>query len=129
MTDPIADLLARIRNAYLAKHEELKVPASKNKVEIVKILVDENYLNSYSLVKEKPQDLIKIELKYINRIPAISGAKRISKPGCRRYSDVKSFKNVLGGYGLTILSTSKGIITGHQAKKLNVGGELLCEIW
>jgi small subunit ribosomal protein S8 len=129
MTDPIADLLIRIKNAYMAKHEELTVPTSKIKAEIVKILVENKYLSSYSMVEQKPQGLIKIKLNYINRIPAMSGIKRVSKCGCRRYSDVKHFKRVLGGYGLAILSTNKGVITSHQARKLNVGGELLCEIW
>ncbi len=129
MTDPIADLLIRIKNALLAKHESLLVPTSRIKEAIVKILVEKHYLQGYTIVKQKPQDVLKIELKYFNNTSVITGIKRLSKCGCRRYVECKDLKRVLGGYGLSILSTNKGILTNNQARKLNIGGELLCEIW
>ena len=129
LVDPISDLLARIRNAYLARHSQVKVPHSKLKEAIVKILVDEGYLESYEVTGEKPKQTLKLKLRYINNKPAITGLKRVSKPGRRLYAAVNDIPKTLGGYGITIVSTNKGMLTDKQARKLSVGGELICQVW
>ena len=130
MTDPIADMLTRIRNASKAKLEKVDIPSSKLKVEIAKILKDEGYVKNVKLVKDRRQGLIRVYLKYTDEeTPVITGLKRISKPGCRVYTDNASIPRVLDGLGTAILSTPKGIQTGKQAKKDNVGGEVLCHVW
>ncbi len=129
-TDPIADMLTRIRNASKAKHEKVDIPSSKLKVEIAKILKDEGYVKNVKLVKDRRQGLIRVYLKYTDQeTPVIQGLKRISRPGCRVYSGNDAIPKVMGGLGTSILSTSKGIQTGKQAKKDNVGGEVLCHVW
>jgi small subunit ribosomal protein S8 len=130
MTDPIADMLTRIRNASKAKHEKVDVPSSKLKMEVAKILKDEGYIKNLKLVKDRRQGVIRVYLKYSDEeLPVITGLKRISKPGCRVYSNSKAIPRVLRGLGIAILSTPKGIQTGKQAQKDNVGGEVICHVW
>ncbi len=130
MTDPIADMLARIRNALLAKHKTVEVPASKLKLEIARILKEEGYIEDYEFVAEGPQGKINLKLKYDeNRRPVIAGLKRVSKPGRRIYAGAKKLPRVMGGLGIAIISTSRGIMTDHEARRQRVGGEILCEIW
>ena len=130
MTDPIADMLTRIRNALTAKHETVEVPASNMKKAIAQILLDEGYIKSVDFVDDGLSGKLVIGLKYAdgNR-PVISGLKRVSKPGLRTYSSAEKMPKVLGGLGTTIVSTSKGIMTDRQAKAANVGGEVLCYVW
>ena len=126
MTDPIADMLTRIRNALTVKHDEVEIPSSKVKCEIAKILVDEGFVQSYKVEDNK----IVITLKYgPKNEKVISGIKRISKPGLRVYANIETMPVVLGGMGIAILSTNKGIMTNKQAKAANVGGEVLAYIW
>ena len=129
-TDPIADMLTRIRNASLARHRELTLPSSRIKREIARILVDEGFIESYATSQDGVQEMLNIQLKYVEgRTPVVSGLKRISKPGLRVYARKTEIPRVLGGLGLAILSTSHGIMTGSQARKLNLGGEVLCYVW
>jgi small subunit ribosomal protein S8 len=130
MTDPIADMLIRIKNALQARHKTVVIPASKIKLAIVKILKDEGYIEDFIYHDEKPQGKIEIILKYDEfKRPVISGIKRISKPGRRIYRGYKDLPKVLDGLGIAIVSTSKGIMTDHEARRLKVGGEVICEIW
>lgn len=129
VTDPIADLLARVRNAAAAQKSELFVPYSKIKAEIARILKEEGYITDYELDKEAAHPRIKITNKIANRTSAITGLKRVSRPGLRRYVGSQEIPRVLGGMGISILSTSRGILSGREAKKQNVGGELLAYIW
>ena len=130
ITDPIADMLTRIRNANSSKHESVNVPASKLKIEIAKILNDEGYINGYEVIDDGLQGIIKITLKYgANKQKVITGLKRVSKPGLRVYASKEELPRVLKGLGIAIISTSKGIMTDREARKLNVGGEVLAFIW
>ena len=131
ITDPIADLLTRIRNASSAKHETVDVPASNMKKEIVRILAEEGYIKSYQVLDDKnTQGIIRITLKYVEgKKSAINGIKRVSKPGLRIYSDVENMPKVLKGLGIAILSTSKGVMTDKKAREEKVGGEVLAFIW
>ena len=131
MTDPIADYLTRIRNAYRAGNKIVEIPSSKMKLAITEILLEQGYILSYKLVEGTPFSTIKIALKYHpqTKEPAVRGIDRISKPGLRKYTDVKSMPRVLNGLGIAILTTSQGIITDKQAKVLNVGGEILCYVY
>jgi small subunit ribosomal protein S8 len=129
-TDPIADMLTRIRNASQARHRELTLPSSRVKREIARILVDEGFVESFSTQQDGVQETLTVQLKYVEgRTPVVSGLKRISKPGLRVYARKTEIPRVLGGLGLAILSTSHGIMTGSQARKLNLGGEVLCYVW
>ena len=130
ITDPIADMLTRIRNAGTAKHETVDVPASKMKVAIAQILLDEGYIKSFQLIDNGTQGIIRITLKYLaNKERAIQGLKRVSKPGLRIYAGADELPQVLKGLGIAIISTSKGIMTDKQARKLHVGGEVLAFVW
>lgn len=129
VTDPIADLLARVRNAAAAQKHEMFVPYSKMKNEIVRILKDEGYITDFALDTEGAHPRIKITNKMANRTSAITGLKRVSRPGLRRYVGAQEIPRVLGGMGVAILSTSRGVMSGREAKKQNVGGELLAYIW
>lgn len=129
VTDPIADLLTRVRNAAMVRHDSVMVPASKMKIAIVKILREEGFISDFSIVKGEPQRQIKITLKYIDKQPAFIGLERVSKPGLRVYSGKREIPRVFGGLGIAILSTSKGLLTGQDAWKKNLGGEVLCYIW
>ncbi len=131
MSDPIADMLTRIRNANTAKHDTVDVPASKMKIAIANILLDEGYIAKYDLVEDGHFQTIHITLKYgaDKNEKVISGLKRISKPGLRVYANTEDIPKVLGGLGTAILSTNKGVVTDKEARKLGVGGEVLCFIW
>ena len=131
MTDPIADMLTRIRNENTAKHDTVDVPASKIKTEIARILLDEGYIKAYEIVEDGVVKTIKITLKYgaDKNQKVISGLKRISKPGLRVYAGVENMPKVLGGLGIAIISTNKGIVTDKEARAMNVGGEVLAFVW
>ena len=131
MSDPIADMLTRIRNANTAKHDTVDVPASKMKLAIANILVDEGYIAKYDLVEDGTFKTIHITLKYgaDKNEKVISGLKRISKPGLRVYANTEDIPKVLGGLGTAIISTNKGVVTDKEARKLGVGGEVLCFVW
>lgn len=130
ITDTIADLLTRIRNASSAKHETVEVPASNMKKAIVEILFEEGYINKFVVSEDEKQGMIKIYLKYTeNKKPVITGLKRVSKPGLRIYTDVENMPKVMKGLGIALISTSKGIMTDRRARKENVGGEVLAFIW
>ena len=130
-TDPIADMLTRIRNASRAKHPRVDLPSSKLKVEIARILKDEGYLASYKVVDDtKVKKTLRVYLRYTSdRRSVISNLKRVSRPGCRRYVGKTEIRPVVGGMGISIVSTPRGLMTGQTARKEGVGGELLCEIW
>jgi small subunit ribosomal protein S8 len=127
--DPIADMLTRIRNAIMANHASVLVPSSKMKLAIVKILKEEGLVDRYEVLKGKPQPMIKIHLKYTGEQPAILGLERVSKPGLRVYVEKQEIPRVYGGLGIAILSTSKGVMTGQEAWKRRLGGEVLCYVW
>lgn len=127
--DPIADMLTRIRNAIMANHGNVLVPSSDMKLAIVRILKEEGFVDRYEVLKGKPQSMIKIHLKYIDEQPAILGLERVSKPGLRVYVEKKEIPRVYGGLGIAILSTSKGIMTGQEAWRQHIGGEILCYVW
>ncbi len=130
MTDPISDLLTRIRNAHVAGHEAIEVPYSRVKNEIVKILQEEGFLAGSKLNEKKPFSTLTVLLRYTaNRQPAIQSLKRISRPGCRVYASKDEVPRVLGGLGVVILSTSKGLMTGKKAQEQGLGGELMCEVY
>ena len=131
MSDPIADMLTRIRNANTAKHDTVDVPASKMKLAIANILVDEGYIAKYDLVEDGAFKTIHITLKYgaDKNEKVMSGLKRISKPGLRVYANTEDIPKVLGGLGTAIISTNKGVVTDKEARKLGVGGEVLCFVW
>ena len=130
-TDPIADYLTRLRNAIMANHRVVEVPASNLKKEITKILKDQGYILNYKFESKDAQGSIKIALKYnaITKIPAITSLKRVSTPGLRKYSSASSMPRVLNGLGVAIVSTSKGVMTDKEARSLNVGGEVLCYVY
>ena len=129
MTDPIADMLTRIRNAITAKKEVVEIPASNVKKAIAEILLEEGWVKDVKLVEDGYNGKSVITLKYDDKKSVISGLRRVSKPGLRNYAGVENMPRVLGGFGTVILSTNKGIMTGKKAKAANVGGEVLCEIW
>jgi small subunit ribosomal protein S8 len=131
MTDPIADYLTRIRNAYLAGNKVVEMPSSKMKESLTKILCEKGYILSYKVVEAVPQNSLKIALKYHpqTKVAAIKGLDRISKPGLRKYVDVKDMPRVLNGLGVAILTTSKGVITDKKARELGVGGEVICYVY
>lgn len=129
-TDPIADMLTRIRNANNAKHESVEIPASNIKKQIAQILVDEGYIKSFNVIDDGKQDVIKVFLKYgPNKSKVLQGLKRISKPGLRTYVGKKEIPQVMRGLGVAIVSTSKGVMTDKAARKENVGGEVLAFVW
>ncbi|MGH9775850.1 MAG: 30S ribosomal protein S8 [Candidatus Acidiferrales bacterium] len=131
-TDPIADMLTRIRNATHARHARVDLPASKLKVELAKILKEEGYISAFKEVAEagRPRKTLRVFLRYTpERRSVITDLKRISRPGCRRYVGKSEIRPVVGGMGISILSTPRGIMTGQSARKEGVGGELLCEVW
>lgn len=129
VTDPIADMLTRIRNASRARHTEVVIPASRTKLAIARILKDEGFITDFSEAEEGPIRVIRVQLKYVGKVPVVSGLKRISKPGLRVYAAKTEIPRVLGGLGIVIVSTSKGIMTGAQARKGQLGGEILAYVW
>jgi small subunit ribosomal protein S8 len=129
MTDPVSDLLTRIRNALVAKHETVEIPASKMKLEIVRILKEEGFISNYTEARDDKQGIIQITLSYASgKRPIISSLTRVSRPGCRVYARKSEIPAVLGGMGICILSTSQGLLTGKQAQEKGVGGEVLCAV-
>ena len=130
MTDPIADMLTRIRNANMVKHETVDVPASNMKKELARILLEEGFVRGYDVIEDGKQGIIRVQLKYAQTGErVITGLKRISKPGMRVYAANHDIPKVLNGLGISIISTSKGILTYRQARKENVGGEVICYVW
>ena len=130
ITDPIADLLTRIRNASSAKHDSVEIPASNMKKAICQILLDEGYIKDFSVAEDGKQGVITVTLKYLEgKKPVITGLRRVSKPGLRIYSNVEDMPKVMKGLGVAIVSTSKGVMTDRQARKENVGGEVLAFVW
>ena len=130
VTDPIADMLTRIRNAIMARHDNVLVPVSRAKLSIARILKEEGFIKDYEVLRGKPDRTIKIYLKYYeDNQSVISGLERVSRPGLRTYVQRKEIPRVYGGVGVAIVSTSRGVRTGQQARRLGVGGELLCYIW
>ena len=129
MTDPITDLFNRIKNAQTLSYSEVRIPFSKLKYEIARILEREKFVDKISKVGRKTRKIIKIDLKYLDGRPAISGLRRISKSGQRVYLPVKKIKPIRGGYGIAIVSTPKGLLTDKEARKQKVGGEVICEVW
>jgi len=131
MTDPIADFLTRIRNAYLAGKKVVEIPSSKMKESLTKILCEKGYILSYKVVEGTPYNTIKIALKYHpeTKMPAIKKIERVSTPGLRQYTDVASMPRVLNGLGIAVISTSKGLVTDKEAKELGVGGEVICYVY
>jgi len=130
MTDPIADMLTRIRNAQRASHELVNIPSSKLKINVAKVLKSEGYIKNFRIISDGQHRFIRIFLKYDKEgVAIIEGIKRVSKPGCRVYAGSDEVPKVLNGYGINILSTSKGLMTDNEAKKMGVGGEILCAVW
>jgi small subunit ribosomal protein S8 len=130
MTDPVADLLTRIRNACMEKHEKLEVPASRLKANVIRVLKDEGYIKNFRLVREEGRPMIKIFLKYTEEgSSVIQGVRRVSRPGLRKYSSYEQLPRPLSGAGISIVSTSKGVLSGQKARQAKVGGEVLCEVW
>ncbi len=130
MTDPVADMLTRIRNAIIASYDTVEVPSSKIKINIVKVLKFEGYIRNYKIVGDSKEDIIVIYLKYNeDKSPVIKGLKKISKPSCRIYSRCKKIPRVLDGLGINIISTSKGIMTDREARRMGTGGEIICSVW
>jgi small subunit ribosomal protein S8 len=128
MTDPVSDLLTRIRNASKAKHETVDIPSSRLKLEIARILKEEGYISNFTVVQDDKQGIIRVQLRYAGKDPVISSLERISRPGCRVYAGRSDIPSVLGGLGICILSTSQGVLTGKQAQEKGLGGEVLCTI-
>ena len=129
VTDPIADMLTRIRNANIARSKQVEVPASNIKKELARLLKEEGYIQDYELIEDNKQGILRLQLKFNGKEPIITGLKRISRPGLRFYVEKDQIPKVLGGLGIAILSTSKGIMTDKVARQLGIGGEVLCFIW
>jgi small subunit ribosomal protein S8 len=129
MTDPIADLLTRIRNANKMHHEKVSIPSSSLKLNILKVLKEEGFITDYVVIEDNKQNVIEVTLKYNNNECVIKGLRRISKPGLRKYTDVENLPKVLHGLGIAIISTSKGVMTDSEARKQKVGGEVLAYVW
>ena len=128
MTDPVSDLLTRIRNASDARHETVDIPLSKMKLEIARILKEEGYISGYTSIQDNKQGIIRIQLRYEGKNAVISSLERVSRPGCRVYVGKSEIPSIIGGLGICILSTSQGIFTGKQAQEKGLGGEVLCAI-
>ena len=129
MTDPIADMLTRIRNGIMARHTRVLIPSSNLKVAIAAILKEEGYIRDYDVVKDNPQGTLRVSLRYVDKRPVISHIKRVSKPGLRVYTRRDSIPRVRGGLGTAILSTPRGVMTGRKAYQLGIGGEVICYVW
>ncbi len=130
MSDPIADMLTRIRNGAKAEFAKVDIPGSKLKIELARVLKEQGYIKNHKFLEDDKQGVLRVYLKYVGESePAIHGLQRVSKPGCRVYTKSKEVQPVLNGLGISIVSTSKGLMTDKQAKKENVGGEVLCNIW
>jgi small subunit ribosomal protein S8 len=129
MTDPIADMLTRIRNAIMARHTRVLIPASKMKIAIARILKEEGYVRDFELLQDNPQGTLRITLRYVDRRPVLTQLKRISKPGLRVYTRRESIPRVRGGLGTAIISTPQGLMSGRKAYQLGLGGEVVCYVW
>jgi small subunit ribosomal protein S8 len=130
VTDPVADLLTRIRNGLMARHESVVAPASRLKIAIARILKEEGFIRDFEILKDAPQRSLKIYLSYSgNKEPVLTGVRRVSKPGLRVYAKSREMPRVLGGLGIAIVSTPRGLMTAQQARRLNVGGEVICYVW
>lgn len=130
MSDPLADMLTRLRNAVMVKFDSVQMPSSAVKVGVAKVLKEEGYIRDYHIIGDKVQDILKVDLKYgPDKETVITGLKRVSKPGLRKYAKVNEIPKVLDGFGIAIISTSKGIVTDKTARALNSGGEIICEVW
>ena len=129
MTDPIADMLTRIRNAIMARHARVMIPASTMKIAIAQILKEEGYIKDYDVARDTPQGTIRITLRYVDKRPVLSQLKRVSKPGLRVYTRRDSIPRVRGGLGTAILSTPQGLMTGRKAYQMGLGGEVVCYVW
>jgi small subunit ribosomal protein S8 len=129
MTDPIADMLTRIRNAVSARHPKVSIPASKMKLAIARVLKEEGYIKDIEFLKDTPQGTIRLTLRYVDKKPVLTQLKRVSKPGLRVYTKRASIPRVRGGQGITILSTPQGLMTGHRAYMQGLGGEVICYVW
>jgi small subunit ribosomal protein S8 len=130
MTDPIADMLTRIRNGVKGRHDSVEMPSSNLKVALARVLRDEGFIRSFEVLEDRKFKTLKIELSYTGkREPIMTGIKRISKPGLRVYTRAANIPRVYGGLGLAVVSTPKGVMSGHQARRMNLGGEVLCHVW
>lgn len=129
VSDPIADMLTRIRNAVMVGHESVLVPHSRVKVAIAKILKEENFIEEFEVVRSKPAQMIRVQLKYVDKQPAVIGLERVSRPGLRVYAGKGEIPRVYGGLGIAIMSTSQGMMTGKGAWRRKLGGEVLCYVW
>jgi len=129
MTDPVADMLTRIRNAVAARHTRVLVPASKMKLAIARVLKEEGYIKDIEILKDNPQGTIRITLRYVDKQPVLTQLKRVSKPGLRVYTKKSLIPRVRGGLGIAILSTPRGLMTGQKAYQQNLGGEVVCYVW
>ncbi|MGH2567321.1 MAG: 30S ribosomal protein S8 [Bacteroidota bacterium] len=128
-TDPISDFLTRVRNAAKAKHKRVDIPASNLKKSIAQILLDQKFISNFIVLEDDKQGIIRVQLKYHNGKPVIEGLRRVSRPGIRQYRSAKELPRVLGGLGIAIVSTSRGVMTDAQARKENVGGEVIAYVW
>jgi small subunit ribosomal protein S8 len=130
MTDPIADMLTRVRNGIQARHESVEMPSSNMKVAIAKVLRDEGFVKGYQVLGDRPFTKLRIDLQYTGKhVPVLTGIKRISKPGLRVYTKAAEIPRVYGGLGIAVVSTPKGVMSGRQARRLNLGGEVICHVW
>jgi small subunit ribosomal protein S8 len=130
MTDPIADMLTRIRNAVQRRHESTEMPSSNMKVAIAKVLRDEGFIKGYQVLEDRPFKMLRVDLQYTGKhVPVLTGIKRISKPGLRVYTKSAEIPRVYGGLGIAVVSTPKGVMSGRQARRLNIGGEVICHVW
>jgi small subunit ribosomal protein S8 len=129
MTDPVADYLTRLRNALQAGHKKVDVPASNMKRQLTRLLIDQQFVTGFTELKDTPQGTLRIQLKYHEGRPVITGLKRVSTPGLRTYVDATEIPRVLGGLGIAVISTSRGLMSDRQAREAKVGGEVVCEIW
>lgn len=129
VTDPIADMLTRVRNAALIRSEKVDIPASKIKLEVAKILKEEGFIRAYKILKDKKQGILRLTLKYVDNENVISGLKRISKPGRRVYVGSKEIPRVMGGVGIAVLTTPRGILSDKTCRRENIGGEVICYVW
>jgi len=128
-TDPIADFLTRVRNAVKARKKYVEIPSSKMKIGLAEILKNQKFIRDYNVIEDNKQNVLRVHLQYVNGVPSITGLKRISTPGLRTYVGSDEIPRVLGGLGISILSTPKGLLTDKQAKRESVGGELVCQVW
>ena len=130
MTDPIADMLTRIRNAAMASYNTVDIPSSRLKIDIAKVLKSEGFIKNFKIISDNRQGMMRVFFKYDEKgVPVMGGLKRVSKPGCRVYTKGDRIPRVLSGYGINILSTSKGVMTDKQAAKIGIGGEIICSVW